>query len=1072
MHIHKVRDKTITIIVLFCLLLSSFTYLPAFPAAAEPQEIPPSQITISNIKHNEVTISWLTSVNATGWVVWADEPEPPAWKWNRVNDLRGEEEVLGTGNNSNAYVLSTAFAPIVPNTLRIWEDGGQVVRDNGMGDLIGSGSGTVDYQLGSINVNFTSPVGSGQKIYATYLILDIIHYYNIDTVGGETYYFRIVSNGTEYGDDAMNGTMIGGAPWNFTTPRDDYPYQITVSNVFDDTFTVSWVTSVPTTGYINWSRAGQGLTSNATDVRGGVVDTTHYCTVSGVQSEKIYQFKIASNGYTYYQGPDGEAVLDTEGTGEPWSLTTFETETLPPSKIINGAAKRVDDTEFPNLHLIAYIKLASRLKSGDGTWDESMVLSDLTERVYQMECRYVRYPNGTLFKWKDKVDDSNYETKIMLSHHAGSDGYYPAPPDAWKDKGAITPGTPQSIDDTAAQTYQTMRLFKLKGTLLESDASNADNAIAYLKIRSDTTGAFSPLLTQFISSGSFGFDLKNLIDEKGAVFGAGINDTIYIRFDGGHDGTYPSEPLSWNTIFRLNETYDRDLGNFTLQTPIAPEVFTPHGVEITNVKANQFSVSWATYNLSAKIGRNITSYLLVDNNSDFSSPIRVYDDFSSGRFGMLHHCTVKYLEPSTQYYFKIVVGAGSWTTVYGQSGGVPTIDGDPWEIATFAPLGMPLNLEITEVMDVSARVSWQTISPVTGVLEYSDNPAFSISYRVNDTRGNESYTDTVHTCLIAGLDIGTRYYVRIISDGSTYTNSSWNLSTLSTGLHLPRATDISEGSFTVSWITDCKNKGYVLWASEPTPSEWNLAHDYRGADCLTSFHRCTVAGLQPGTIYYYRIGIGSYDYGNDTGNLSHAGQPWEVTTDTHQIGDIPQSYPVYGQLITDTGQGREGLVYCYVNSTTENSTMISAVTDSSGYFVPDLSRARNDTGKPWEASQGQQLHLEMFTQTANRSSIVDLTDTFPQDIGSFAYASYIIKGNLWEYMGVPPILMKATGLAHVHVPGYGNMTALTDNEGNFSMDLVGLRHELTGDVYEPDPGNAIELSLYSRRCFMWNLGAT
>ncbi len=88
------------------------------------------------------------------------------------------------------------------------------------------------------------------------------------------------------------------------------PQNITVSNVASDRFTVSWTTDTEESSQINY-----GLTSSlgntAYDERGQSFESsTHYITITGLDSNTTYCYDIVSGGITY------------DNSGDHYTITT------------------------------------------------------------------------------------------------------------------------------------------------------------------------------------------------------------------------------------------------------------------------------------------------------------------------------------------------------------------------------------------------------------------------------------------------------------------------------------------------------------------------------------------------------------------------------------------------------------------------------------------------------------------------------------------------------------------------------------------------------------------------------
>ncbi|MEI6404114.1 MAG: fibronectin type III domain-containing protein, partial [Actinomycetota bacterium] len=80
-----------------------------------------------------------------------------------------------------------------------------------------------------------------------------------------------------------------------------------------------------------------------------------------------------------------------------------------------------------------------------------------------------------------------------------------------------------------------------------------------------------------------------------------------------------------------------------------------------------------------------------------------------------------------------------------------------------------------------------------------------------------------------------------------------------------RVTNVSEGTFTVSWTTDLATTGAVRW-STASGSPSTIAHDIRGAATVSTVHSVTVSGLLPATRYLFDVVSGD---GTDTNGGLH-----------------------------------------------------------------------------------------------------------------------------------------------------------------------------------------------------------
>ncbi len=153
-----------------------------------------------------------------------------------------------------------------------------------------------------------------------------------------------------------------------TSPSGDIE-SITLANVTENSFTVSWISSALEEGSVLYGESADDISNEALDTRDNLVTKgryyTHHVTVTGLTPETTYYYEIQSGGELYNDG------------GYPYELLTPETESSPPAFYavigeISGSAK-ADST------IIAKItgtggqsSLVSTDVGSDGTWSLSL----------------------------------------------------------------------------------------------------------------------------------------------------------------------------------------------------------------------------------------------------------------------------------------------------------------------------------------------------------------------------------------------------------------------------------------------------------------------------------------------------------------------------------------------------------------------------------------------------------------------------------------------------------------------------------------------------------------------------
>lgn len=146
-----------------------------------------------------------------------------------------------------------------------------------------------------------------------------------------------------------------------------------------------------------------------------------------------------------------------------------------------------------------------------------------------------------------------------------------------------------------------------------------------------------------------------------------------------------------------------------------------------------------------------------------------------------------------------------------------------------------------------------------------------------------------------------------------------------------RITNLSDTSFTVSWITDSKTTGLIKLGTNQNALNDSAGDDRdqtSGTVGLFKTHHVTVKGLKPSTLYYYRISTGSKElYDNN-------GKPYTTTT-TASI--TPGSQTIYGQVRLSSNLAASGALV-YVES--ESLAPLSGIVQTSGSWVISLAQAR------------------------------------------------------------------------------------------------------------------------------------
>lgn len=107
--------------------------------------------------------------------------------------------------------------------------------------------------------------------------------------------------------------------------------------------------------------------------------------------------------------------------------------------------------------------------------------------------------------------------------------------------------------------------------------------------------------------------------------------------------------------------------------------------------------------------------------------------------------------------------------VGGLVGGIVLVSKPQSLLTKAGPTSTPGNVRITNKTSNSVTISWITDTAVTGVVEYSNNPA-SLEMTARDKRdvSGETGSYTTHLVEISNLSANTIYYFQIVSGSGTY----------------------------------------------------------------------------------------------------------------------------------------------------------------------------------------------------------------------------------------------------------------------------------------------------------------
>lgn len=159
-----------------------------------------------------------------------------------------------------------------------------------------------------------------------------------------------------------------------------------------------------------------------------------------------------------------------------------------------------------------------------------------------------------------------------------------------------------------------------------------------------------------------------------------------------------------------------------------------------------------------------------------------------------------------------------------------------------------------------------------------------------------------------------------------------------------RITNITDNSFTVSWITSKKVGEFVNFGKSQS-----LGQTAGGETQLA--HHVTVSDLSASTTYLFKVGSGNATYDNN-------GDFYKVKTGP-SLPSQNKNDVVFGSVVSSSGVPVSGAIV-YVSL--PGASALSTVTDAKGAWTLSLSNARTTTLETW-ATYGKTTNLEIFVQS-------------------------------------------------------------------------------------------------------------
>lgn len=145
-----------------------------------------------------------------------------------------------------------------------------------------------------------------------------------------------------------------------------------------------------------------------------------------------------------------------------------------------------------------------------------------------------------------------------------------------------------------------------------------------------------------------------------------------------------------------------------------------------------------------------------------------------------------------------------------------------------------------------------------------------------------------------------------------------------------KISNISDNSFTVSWITFKPVSGFIKYGTSEQLGETAVDDRDSGIQTARTTHHVTLKNLQPAQTYFYAIASGVESFDNKGQSFQHTTAP-----STENPLAVPQ--PLFGKVTQQDGQTpAEALVYLE----TQDGSLLSSYTRSDGNWLITLNNAR------------------------------------------------------------------------------------------------------------------------------------
>lgn len=525
-----------------------------------------------------------------------------------------------------------------------------------------------------------------------------------------------------------NPTLI---PVTLTVTGPPVISDIRVSNVRDTSFTVSWLTNVPSSGEIRYGTSSGSLNQTAHDARGApTFDDTHYVTIAGLDPAATYTFDIVSGSTTH------------NNNGNHFAVTTGPTLGVPSSDTIFGQVYKQNGTTVA-AGTIVYVTLHDADASGSP--GDAALLSALVEPngYWNTNLGNVRVGNlGSYFDYAASGD----QVRVQARGAADGSGCQTV------DTGDDTPVPPIVLGVSPCSVFQTLNLATSWNHIaLPVDPLDPLTAEAVCTTINNHGGQVTEIDRWYASSWS-GHICGLAFNNFNLVLGSDYFVKTAAASTWNLEGWAVTAPVPLTLQIGWNSIGVPHTGSFTAET-LCQEIIS-QGVTAQEID-RWVAGGWAGHICGLPF-------------NDF--PIAI----------------------GTGYFVKSS-SAGVVTPTSNRVGQHPAAGDQPVTLPTPPTTSMTArHLRVSNVSDTAFAVSWISDWAGTGYVRYGQTKA--LDGVAADVRPLPASAMTAHFVVIAGLEPQTTYFFDVVTGGGGDDNAGdhYRVTTLAS-LEIPPASDTIYG---------------------------------------------------------------------------------------------------------------------------------------------------------------------------------------------------------------------------------------------------------------------------------------